>query len=50
MIAPADLEHNGAMYAVGKGDVLLLPAVVGACFYQARGAVSLLEIALPEAT
>jgi hypothetical protein len=25
------LEHDGATYAVGKGDVLLLPAVVGAC-------------------
>jgi hypothetical protein len=28
---------------------LLLPAVVGACDYQPRGAVSLLEIAVPEA-
>ena len=35
-------------YAVGKGDVLLLPAVVGACSFRPRGAVSLLEIALPE--
>jgi mannose-6-phosphate isomerase len=43
------LEHDGAIYAVGKGDVLLLPAVVGACSYQPRGAASLLEIALPEA-
>jgi mannose-6-phosphate isomerase len=42
------LEHGGAVYAVGKGDVLLLPAVVGACSYQPRGAVSLLEIAIPE--
>ena len=44
------LEHDGANYAVGKGDVLLLPALVGACFYRPRGAVSLLEIALPEVT
>ncbi len=43
------LEHGGAVYAVGKGDVLLLPAVVGACSFQPRGAVILLEIALPEA-
>lgn len=38
------LEHNGAIYAVGKGDVLLLPAVVGACVCRPRGAVSLLEV------
>ena len=29
------LEHHGANYAVGKGDVLLLPAVVGACHFSA---------------
>jgi mannose-6-phosphate isomerase len=43
------LEHDGETYVVRKGDVLLLPAVVGTCFYQPNGAVSLLEIALPEA-
>ncbi len=37
-----------AIYPVGKGDVLLLPAIIGACSCQPRGAVSLLEIALPE--
>jgi mannose-6-phosphate isomerase len=41
------LEHDGANYAVGKGDVLLLPAVVGACAFLPCGAVTLLEIALP---
>jgi mannose-6-phosphate isomerase len=41
------LEHDGENYAVGKGDVLLLPAVVGACAFRPRSAVSLLEIALP---
>lgn len=41
------VEHGGATYTVGKGDALLLPAVVGACFFQPRGAVNLLEIALP---
>ena len=25
------LEHDGTTYAIGKGDVMLLPAVVGAC-------------------
>jgi len=39
------LEHNGAIYAVGKSDVLLLPAVVGACVCPPRGTVSLLEVA-----
>jgi mannose-6-phosphate isomerase len=42
------LEYNGAFYGAGKGDVLLLPAVVGACSYQPRGEAVLLEIALPE--
>ena len=31
------LEHNGAIYAVGKGDVLLLPAVVGVCVCRPGG-------------
>jgi mannose-6-phosphate isomerase len=44
------LEHDGADYAVGKGDVLLLPAVVGACLLRPRGAISLLDISLPEGT
>ena len=42
------VEHDGADYALGKGDVLLLPAVVGACSCRPRGAISLLEISLPE--
>ena len=29
------LEYDGAIYPVGKGDVLLLPAVVGACLLPA---------------
>lgn len=44
------LEHDGANYAVGKGDVLLLPAVVGACVFRPRSAVSVLELSLPEGT
>lgn len=43
------LEDTGRIYAFGKGDVLLLPAVVGRCACRPRGAVSLLEISLPEA-
>ena len=42
------LEHDGAVYAVGKGDVMLLPAVVGTCAYRPNGDVVVLEIALPE--
>jgi mannose-6-phosphate isomerase len=42
------LEHDNAKYAVAKGDVLLLPAVVGACLCRPRGAISVLDISLPE--
>ena len=44
------LEHDGANCAIGKGDVLLLPAVVGACVFRPYSAVSLLELSLPEGT
>ncbi len=42
------LQHGADMHAVRKGDVLLLPAVVGACVFRPRGAVNLLEVAMPE--
>ena len=42
------VEHGGATYAVGKGDVFLLPAVIGACIVRPQSAVTLLEIALPD--
>jgi mannose-6-phosphate isomerase len=42
------IAHNGATYAVTKGDVVLLPAVVGACAFRPRGPVNVLEISLPE--
>jgi mannose-6-phosphate isomerase len=32
-----EVQHAGAHYALGKGDVLLLPAVVGACRCQPNG-------------
>jgi mannose-6-phosphate isomerase len=41
------VEHDGSTFPVAKGEVWLLPAVVGACPFQPQGAVSLLEIALP---
>ncbi len=40
--------HGAATYAIAKGDVLLLPAVAGACTFQPRGAVNVLEIEIPE--
>jgi mannose-6-phosphate isomerase len=42
------VEHGGAAYAIGKGDVFLLPAVLGACTFQPSSAVSVLEIEIPE--
>jgi mannose-6-phosphate isomerase len=42
------IEHGGATYAAGKGDVVLLPAAIGACVYRPHGSVSVLEIEIPE--
>jgi len=42
------VEHDGVAYAAGKGDVVVLPAVVGTCAFRPRSTVNLLEIALPE--
>ena len=42
------LEHAGSRYAFGKGDALLMPAVIGACTCVPSGEVCLLEISLPE--
>jgi mannose-6-phosphate isomerase len=43
------LEHEGATVSATKGDVMLLPAVIGECVFRPRGAVNVLEVALPEA-
>jgi mannose-6-phosphate isomerase len=43
-----ELKHSGINYPFGEGDVLLLPAVVGACSCLPNGTVTLLEISLPE--
>ena len=42
------IEHGGATYAVGKGDVFLLPAVIGPCTFQPCSTVSVLEIEIPQ--
>ena len=41
------IMHDGIPYAVGKGDVWLLPAEAGECAFQPSGEVTLLEIAIP---
>jgi mannose-6-phosphate isomerase len=42
------INYNNANYNVGKGDVWLLPAIVGTCVFSPEREVTLLEIALPE--
>jgi len=41
------VEHNNIRYAVGKGDVWLLPAEIGVCAFLPGEEVILLEIAIP---
>ncbi len=41
------MEHDGATYAIEKGEVWLLPAIVGPCTFRPAAAVILLEIGLP---
>jgi mannose-6-phosphate isomerase len=41
------IVHSGSPYAVGKGDVWLLPAEVEECAFEPREQVTLLEIAIP---
>jgi mannose-6-phosphate isomerase len=43
------LKHAASDYAFERGQVLILPAVVGACSCHPRGVVSLLELSLPNA-
>jgi mannose-6-phosphate isomerase len=42
------LESEGSAYGIEKGEVWLLPAVVGVCVFHPNSAVSMLEITLPE--
>jgi mannose-6-phosphate isomerase len=42
-----NIEHNGTLYAGGKGNVWLLPAEVGKCSFQPDGEVIMLQIAIP---
>ncbi len=42
-----EIEHNDVFYAIGKGDVFVLPASVGVCSFWPGNKVNLLEIAIP---
>ncbi len=42
------IEIGDAIYPMLKGDVMLLPAVLGPCIFRPVGTVNLLEIAIPE--
>jgi len=41
------LKHNNTSYRIRKGDVWLVPAIVGSCLFCPNASVSLLEISLP---
>lgn len=43
-----ELETHNELYKIIKGEVMLIPAVMGACPFVPAGNVTLLEIALPE--
>jgi mannose-6-phosphate isomerase len=42
------IEYGVDIYPICKGEVWLLPAVIGACTLRPGGSVKLLEIAIPE--
>ena len=42
------LKQGGVDCEFAQGDVVFLPAVIGACFCRPHGAVAVLEISLPE--
>ncbi|MCX6258049.1 MAG: class I mannose-6-phosphate isomerase [Bacteroidia bacterium] len=44
------LEHKGINYDICKGEVIVIPAVVGTCLCRPHGDIIILEISLPEVT
>lgn len=42
------IDHDGASYPINAGNVMLLPAAIGACFLRPDRTATVLEIALPE--
>ncbi|MEP7243894.1 MAG: type I phosphomannose isomerase catalytic subunit [Gammaproteobacteria bacterium] len=45
-----EIQHAGSTSSVSKGDVLLLPAVVGVCVLRPQGTLSVLEVSSPAGT
>jgi mannose-6-phosphate isomerase len=43
-----DIEHDSTDFRMEKGTVMLLPAAIGTCRFRPDGAVTLLEIAVPD--
>jgi mannose-6-phosphate isomerase len=43
-----EVESKDEFYYVAKGDVMMLPATVGACPFVPKGEVIILELSLPE--
>jgi len=43
-----DLEYNDDLYKLGKGDVMLIPAIAGACPFVPNGKAVILEATLPD--
>ena len=48
MEGKGQVEFGGVASEAGKGDVFLLPAVLGPCTFRPREAVNVLEIEIPE--
>jgi len=44
-----EIEQGNASFPVRKGDVFVLPSVIGVCAFQPHGDVTVLELALPAA-
>ena len=42
------IEHDGALFGMERGAVVLLPAAVGVCRFRPSGFVELLEIGVPD--
>jgi mannose-6-phosphate isomerase len=42
-----DVEYSNDFYSISKGEVILLPASLGACPFVPRGNIILLELAIP---
>jgi mannose-6-phosphate isomerase len=42
-----NMDHEGLVYPVSRGEVWLLPAAVGVCRFRPHGQVTLLDIAIP---